>query len=181
MIIDIIFFILLALAIVKGISRGLIVAIFSFFAIIIGVAAAMKLSYIVANWLQQSFNTSGRWLPIVSFIIVLIAVIFLVRWIANLIQKAINIVMLGWLNKLGGIILYSFVFLFVYSIFLFYLTQMNFIKQETISASYTYSLIEPFGLKAINLLGSIIPVFKNIFLQLSDFFEKIAVSNAAAV
>ena len=57
MIIDIIFLILLALAVIKGISRGFIVAVFSFFAIIIGVAAAMKLSYIVANWLQHSFNT----------------------------------------------------------------------------------------------------------------------------
>ena len=147
---------------------------FSFFAIINGVAGAMKLSYIVANWLQQSFNLSGRWLPIVSFIIVMIVVIFLVRWIANLIQAAIKIAMLGWLNKLGGVILYMFVFLLVYSILLFYLTEMNLIKQETISASHTYSLIEPFGTKAIKLLGSIIPVFQNIFIQLTDFFEKIA-------
>src|SRR3982751_6215 len=128
MIIDIIFFILFVLAIFKGISRGLIVAIFSFLAIIIGVAAAMKLSYIVANWLQHSFNTGKQWLPILSFLIVLIAVIILVRWIANLIQAAINVAMLGWLNKLGGVVLYLLIYLFMYSIFLFYLTKMNFIK-----------------------------------------------------
>lgn len=181
MIIDIIFFILLVLAIIKGMSRGLIVAVFSFLAIIIGVAAAMKLSYTVAIWLQQSFNTSGRWLPIVSFIIVLIGVILLVRWIANLSQAAIKIAMLGWLNKLGGVILYALVYIFIYSIFLFYLTEMNFIKQETISASYTYSLIEPFGTKAIKTLGNIIPFFQNIFIQLSNFFEKIAANSAGAV
>jgi membrane protein required for colicin V production len=178
MIIDIIFFILFVLAIFKGISRGLIVAIFSFFAIIIGVAAAMKLSYIVANWLQQSFNLSGKWLSLLSFLIVLIGVILLVRWVANLIQAALNVAMLGWLNKLGGIVLYLFIYLFVYSILLFYLTRMNIIKEETISASKTYSLIEPFGPKAIDALGSIIPVFKNIFQQLSDFFEAIIRRNA---
>jgi membrane protein required for colicin V production len=178
MIIDILFFILLVLAIIKGISRGLIVAIFSFFAIIIGVAAAMKLSYIVANWLQQSFNTSGKWLPIASFLIVLVGIIFLVRWIANLIQAALNVAMLGWLNKLGGIVLYLLIYLFVYSILLFYLTKMNFIKEETIITSHTYALIEPFGPKAIDILGSAIPVFKNIFNQLSDFFETVANRNA---
>jgi len=177
MIVDIIFLILVILAVIKGISRGFIVAIFSFFAIIIGVAAAMKLSYIVANWLQDSFNTNGKWLPVLSFIIVLVAVIFLVRRIANLIQGAINVAMLGWLNKLGGIILYLFLYLFVYSIFLFYLTKMNFIKTETIKASHSYSLVEPFGPKAIDITGNIIPVFKNIFQQLSDFFEKIAANN----
>jgi len=174
MIIDIIFLILLALAVIKGISRGFIVAIFSFFAIIIGVAAAMKLSFIVANWLQHSFNINGKWLPILSFIIVLLGVIVLVRWIANLIQAAVKMAMLGWLNKLGGIILYLFLFLFVYSIFLFYLTKMNFIKAETIKASHAYSLVEPFGPTAINIVGYIIPIFKNVFQQLSDFFGTIA-------
>ena len=165
------------MAVFKGISRGFVVAIFSFFAIIIGVAAAMKLSYIVANWLQQSFNTSGKWLPILSFLIVLIGVIILVRWIANLIQAALNVAMLGWLNKIGGIVLYLLIYLFIYSILLFYFNKMGFIKAETIADSHTYSIIEPFGTKAIDITGKVIPVFKNIFQQLSDFFEKIALKN----
>jgi membrane protein required for colicin V production len=177
MIIDIIFLILVVLAIIKGISRGFIVAIFSFFAIIIGVAAAMKLSYIVANWLQHSFNTGQEWLPVLSFLIVLIGVIFLVRWVANLIQAAVKTAMLGWLNKLGGVVLYLFIYLFTYSILLFYLTKMNFIKPETIAASKTYSLIEPFGVTAIDIVGKVIPVFKDIFQDLSDFFGNIATRN----
>ncbi len=181
MIIDIIFLILVALAIIKGISRGLIVAVFSFLAIIIGVAAAMKLSYIVANRLQHSFNVNEKWLPVVSFIIVLLIVILLVRWVANLLQAAIKFAMLGWLNKLGGIILYLFIYLFVYSIFLFYLTKMNLIKPETIAASRSYNLVEPFGPKAVNIVGKIIPFVKNVFTELSNFFEKIAVKNANKV
>ena len=178
MIIDIIFFILLVIAVIKGISRGFIVAVFSFIAVIIGVAAAMKLSFIVAEWLHKSFNIDGKWLPVLSFLIVFMGVVLLVRWIANLIQAAIGIAMLGWLNKLGGIILYLFIFLFVYSIFLFYLTKMGFIKDETIAASHTYVLVEPFGPKAVDVLGSVIPVFKNVFHQLSEFFETFADKSA---
>ena len=174
MIIDVFFLILLVFSVIKGLSRGLIVAVFSFFAIIIGVAAAMKLSFIVANWLQQSFTINGKWLPVLSFLIVFIGVIFLVRWVANLIQAAVNVAMLGWLNKLGGILLYFLIYMFVYSILLFYLTKMNFIKEETIAASDTYHIIEPFGPKAIDMLGSIIPLFKNIFEQLSQFFDNVA-------
>ena len=174
MIIDIIFLILLAIAVIKGISRGFIVAVFSFLAIIIGVAAAMKLSYIVANWLQHSFNTGKQWLPFLSFLIVLIGVIILVRFVANAIQRAINFAMLGWLNKIGGILLYSLLYISVYSICLFYLTEMNIIKPETIAASRTYSIIEPLGPKIVNTIGIIIPVFKNLFQQLSEFFGRIA-------
>ncbi len=178
MVIDVILFILLVIAVIKGISRGFIVAIFSFIAIIIGVVAAMKLSYLAANWLQQSFNINGNWLPVISFLLVLLGVILLVRWVANLIQAAVNIAMLGWLNKLGGIILYLFIYLFVYSIILFYLTKMEILTTETIAASRTYNLVEPFGPKAVDMLGNIIPVFKNVFEQLSAFFETIAGKNA---
>src|ERR1044071_138502 len=118
MIIDIIFLLLLAIAVIKGISRGFVVAVFSFLAIIIGIAAAMKFSYIVANWLQGSFNTGKAWLPFISFLVVFIGVILLVRWIANLIQAALNVTMLGWLNKLGGVVLYILLFVAVYSIVL---------------------------------------------------------------
>ncbi len=178
MIIDVIFLLLLAFAIIKGISRGFVVAVFSFLAIIIGVAAAMKLSYIVANWLQHSFNTGRQWLPFLSFIIILICVIFLVRLIANIIQRAINIAMLGWLNKIGGIVLFVLLYISVYGVFLFYLAGMNIIKPETIVASHTYSFIEPLGKKVVNLIGEIFPLFKDLFQQLSDFFGRIAVNHA---
>lgn len=178
MIIDVIFLILLALAIIKGISRGFIIAVFSFLAIIIGVAAAMKLSYIVANRLQHSFNTGKQWLPFLSFLIVLIGVIFLVRLLANMLQRVVNIAMLGWLNKAGGILLFTLLYISVYSVVLFYLTKMNMIKPETIAASHTYFFIEPLGSKTVNIIGYIIPVFKNMFQQLSDFFENIAMKTA---
>jgi membrane protein required for colicin V production len=155
-------------------SRGFVVAVFSLLAIIMGVAAAMKLSYVVADWLQQSFNTGKQWLPILSFLLVLIAVIIVVRWVANLIQAAIKMAMLGWLNKLGGVVLYIFIYLFVYSIVLYYLTKMDIIKPETIRASHTYSIIEPFGPAAVDAVGKVIPIFKNIFQELSGFFENIA-------
>jgi len=98
----------------------------------------------------------------------------LVRWVANLIQAALNATMLGWLNKLGGVILYVFLFISVYSILLFYLTKMNLIKPETVSASRSYSFIEPLGPRVVETLGIIIPVFKNLFQQLSNFFGSIS-------
>ncbi len=170
MAIDIILIIILAMACFKGYNRGLIVAIFSFLAIIIGLAAAMKFSVIVSGWLQNSTHISKQWLPFLSFLIVIIAVVILVRWVAGLIQKSVEVVMLGWLNRLGGIVFYVVLYVTIYSIVLFYATEINIIKPETIQASKTYTVVEPFGPKAINALGYLVPVFKNIFTQLEAFF-----------
>ncbi len=174
MIIDIIFLILVLFAVWKGYSRGLIIAIFSFLAILIGLAAAMKFSIVVSQWLQESTNIAVQWLPVISFILVLVFVIILVRWLASLLQKSMELVMLGWFNRFGGMIFYTFLYLMIYSIVLFYATEMNIIKTETKQESTTYPIIEPLGPKALDLLSSIIPVFKNMFADLQNFFASLA-------
>jgi len=51
---------------------------------------------------------------------------------------------------------------------------MKIIQPKTIEASVTYSVIEPWGPKAIEALGSLIPFFKNMFAELENFFGKIS-------
>jgi len=173
MVIDIITVILLAMALWKGYSRGFIVAIFSFLAILIGLAAAIKLSVIVTGWLSST-NISKDWLPFISFAAVMIIVIILVRWIANILQKSIELAMLGWLNRLAGIVLYIALYMMVYSIILFYGTRMGLIKDIAIRTSVTYAVIEPWGPKTVDFLGDIFPFFKNMFNDLENFFGKVA-------
>jgi len=170
MTIDIILLILVALACFKGLARGLIVAFFSFFAIIIGLAAAIKFSVVVAKWLQNSTNLNKQWLPFLSFLIVIIAVVLLVHWVAKLLQKAVESVMMGWINRLGGVVLYVLLYLAMYSIVLFYATEMGLLKAAPIQSSKSYGLIEPFGPKIIDALGRLLPTFKNLFSDLENFF-----------
>ena len=111
MIIDIIVIVLFVLAIFKGLRNGLVLAIFSFLAFFVGLAAALKLSTVVADYLGANTNIAQRWLPFLAFIIVFILVLFLVRLAAKAIEGALKIVMLGWLNKIGGIVFYSLLYL----------------------------------------------------------------------
>ena len=132
MILDIILAILLVFAVIKGYQRNLIVGIFSFIAVIIGLAAAIKLSTVVARYLGKAINISNEWLPIISFAVVFIIVILLIRWGANALESAVEVAMLGWLNKLGGILLYAAIYIIVFSVILFYSDQMGMLKPEII-------------------------------------------------
>ncbi len=174
MIIDIFFLLLLALAVFKGFSRGFIVAIFSFLAVIAGLAAATKLSVLVANYIGDNTFISKQWLPFLSFTIVMVLVFFIVKWIAYLLRGSAKMLMLGWLDKLGGIVFYAIIYIAIFSVLLFYAAQMNILKPTTIAESKTYLYIEPFGPKMINAIGYVIPFFKNIFEQLQDFFTSLA-------
>ena len=72
MIIDIAFLLVMVIAIFKGLSKGLIVGIFSLLAFIIGLAAALKLSALVAAYLNKNVLSATKWLPVISFLLVFI-------------------------------------------------------------------------------------------------------------
>jgi membrane protein required for colicin V production len=170
MILDIVFVIVLVLAIIKGYRRGLIVGIFSFFAIIIGLAAAIKLSAVVAGYIGQAVKISDQWLPVISFAAVFLVIVLLVRLGANFIQRTAEVAMLGWVNRLGGIILYAALYMAVLSVLIFYAGQVHLLKQPTIERSSTYSIVQPWGPRVINAFGAVIPFFKNMFEDLQEFF-----------
>jgi len=72
------------------------------------------------------------------------------------------------------VVLYAAIYITIFSIFLFYLGQMKIISSETVGASLTYPFIQPWGPRAIDAIGAVIPFFKNMFVELQDFFSRMS-------
>jgi len=174
MLLDLIFALVIIMAIFKGYKRGLIAGAFSLVAIIIGLAAALKLSAVVAVYIGKALKISDQWLPIISFAVVFLIIVLLIRFVAKLIEKAVELVLLGWLNKLGGIFLYIVIYTIIFSVLIFYAEQINLLKPDLIKHSATYSFVQPWGPKVIDGIGSVIPVFKGMFKELENFFEGVS-------
>jgi len=172
--IDIVFAIILVFAVYKGYSRGLIVAVFSFVAVTIGMAAALKLTTVAVLYAQQHWQIHTRWLPVICFIGLFVGVVLLVRLGATLVQTLVELAMMGWLNKLGGIILYSAIFIIAYSILLWIANQLYWLSPETKLQSVVYPYIEHLGPAVMDGLGKIIPLFKDMFAGLQSFFDNAA-------
>ena len=174
MLIDIIFLFLMVLAFFKGVKNGLVLAVFSLIGLIVGLAAAIKLSVLVAGYLKDTVNVSAKWLPFLSFILVFIGVVILVRMGAAAIEKTMEFAMMGWLNKLGGIILYAALYIILFSVLLFYADKLNLINPNTINTSRIYPYLQPWGPKVMDMMGAVIPWFKDMFTELEKFFEGVA-------
>ena len=170
MFIDFIAIGIVVFSVIKGLRNGLVLAVFSLLAFIIGLAAAIKLSVVVADYLGASTNISQRWLPILAFAIVFFIVVLLIRLGAKAIEGVLRMAMLGWLNKLGGIVFYLVLYFFIFSIILFYANQLHIIKPATIEMSSTYPIIYPIAPVIMDALGTIFPFFKNMFGELENFF-----------
>jgi membrane protein required for colicin V production len=174
MLLDVIAIALLVLAVYKGLRKGLIVALFSFIAFIVGLAAALKLSALAAGYIGDTISISEKWLPVIAFILVFLIVVLLIRLGARLIEKFVQVALMGWLNRLGGVFFYILIYFFIYSILLFYGAQLGIIKSETMEGSTAYQVIAPFAPGVIDTLAIVFPFIKGVFEQLLGFFQHLS-------
>jgi membrane protein required for colicin V production len=175
MIIDLILCGLMLLAIMNGYRNGLIIAVFSVIALVAGLAAAIKLSSLAAGYLKQMASIPDRYLAVISFSLVFFLAAFVVRLAAKFLERTARWAMLGWANKLGGILLFALLYLVVFSIALFFCSKTQFLSGELISASVSYKYIIPWGPKVMSGLGELVPLFKSLFHDLETFFEKVSI------
>jgi membrane protein required for colicin V production len=129
---------------------------------------------VAADYLGEHITISARWLPFVAFAAVFIGVVMLVRLGAKLIESALQAAMLGWLNRRGGVFFYALLYLFAFSLLLFYAVQLQLLKPDKLLASETYVYLEPLAPRIINGLGIVLPFFRNMFAELEQFFERLA-------
>lgn len=175
MTIDIIVITIIIAFFIRGYMKGIIIAAFSVLAIILGVLASLKLSERLSSYLlEQELVTSG-WAPIISYTILFIGVVILVRLIAKAIESAMRAVMLGWINKLIGGVLYAFMGAVVLSALLWLGTEIAAIEEKHIATSKTYKYIMPVAPWVAEKVGYVIPMAKSIFADLEQFFQKVNV------
>jgi membrane protein required for colicin V production len=174
MMIDTLLVLLIAIALIRGFFKGLIVAVFTLLAYIFGLAAAIAFSRLAAVWLEGLLHTASRWVPLIAFLLVLAGVVLLVRTVALLLEKMAEGLALGWLNRLGGMFFYVVLYVTVYSVLLYYLARMRLISADTLQHSVTYPYIVQMAPRIVGSVGLLLPWFQDIFKELDKFFDKVA-------
>ncbi|HSF45135.1 MAG TPA: hypothetical protein VLA58_03965, partial [Chitinophagaceae bacterium] len=91
----------------------------------------------------------------------------------KVLDKTLDMVMLGWVNSIGGFLIYALLYTLIFSVALFYFDQIQHISEATKEQSKVYAYIEPWGQWSMDLLGKVIPVFKDVFTDMQDFFQKV--------
>lgn len=104
--VDIVIIIGALIGAITGYKQGLVLSVFSFIGLVVGVAIAGAAS----DSLAEKLSSSGAlWAYIVAFAIILIIVMVLANILGHVVKGLIKVMMLGWLDSLGGALLGLFV------------------------------------------------------------------------
>lgn len=171
MYIDIVFIFIVALACYKGIKKGFIKSIISFITFFIGFFVATKFSATVAVYLTKHQWVNYKWIPFLSFVLVLCLVFLAMNLLGKILEKSAELILLGWFNKLAGLMLYLFMYGLLYSMVLYYLNQLNLLSDKQINTSFFYNKLAPIAPLVLDQIGKWIPIFKNMGYQVEEYMK----------
>jgi membrane protein required for colicin V production len=101
---DIAIAVLLLIAFISGVRKGIIRQVFGLAALLLGVYGAFKLSGVAGSYLSEWFHVSGHLVQAVTFAVILILILFLVILTGRLAAGLITLATLGGVDKiLGGV------------------------------------------------------------------------------
>lgn len=151
--IDIVIVIPLLWAIYKGFRKGLVIEIASLAALILGIYGGIHFSDAVADFLQSKFNWNSDYMPLISFTITFLGIVILVHLVGKVVEKVVDLVALGIVNKIFGaafgLIKVAFILSVIVIIFDSFDAKMHFIDQEKKDNSMLYKPLRSFSVAII--------------------------------
>lgn len=141
--IDIIFAVLLCIALYKGIKNGLFVELASLVALIVGIFVAIKFSYLIKGILETKVSWEPKYIEITAFALTFLIVVVAIHLSAKLLTKIADFAYLGWLNKLAGAVFSCLKTILALSVVILVFEKINLnnmlVKQETLDDSIFYN------------------------------------------
>lgn len=103
-ILDIILLLCCVPAIIHGLSKGFIAQAMALVALVLGAWLSFQFSGLAVEWLKPVIAAHPTVLQAIAFALILIVVFIAMSLVGKALEGIIRIVMLGWLNKLLGVV-----------------------------------------------------------------------------
>lgn len=171
MIIDGIIGISLVLAFIRGWKKGVLWAVASLAAVVLGSLVSLKLSHKFAQLIQEQNLIDSKYTLIVSYILLFLIVMYGLRFLIKMIEKLLDSLMLGWVNRLAGGAVYILFSAFMLSSIFWLTNEAGVLTTEAKQESQLYTAIEPIAPQGIKLGGEYLPMLKELYADIGAYLE----------
>ncbi len=159
---DIILLICFIPGIIRGLSKGFLEQALALAGVVLSVWAAFRFSSLVCVWLKPYVDVSETTLNVIAFALILVAVSLLVLLLAKLLTKVAELAMLGWLDKILGLVFALAVNALVIGVFIVLFDTVNakfaLVKPDVLKESIVYTHLR-------DLCYFVFPYLKELFFK----------------
>ena len=169
-VIDIVILILIGVGAIQGLMKGSIKVLASIVGFVAGLLLARALFGTVAEQLAPALGTSITIAQILAFILIWVAVPIGCSLIASVLTKALNVIQLGWLNRLLGALLGAVKVMILVGIGIYVLEYID-PKSEMVSKTTKESSLLSSPMK--ELTDEFLPMIQDVTDGIKDVTDKI--------
>ena len=161
---DIILLICFIPAIIQGLRKGFIAQAISIISIVVGIWASARFANIVTAWIGQYIGASEQVLKLVAFALILIAVFLVLAALGKMLEGVFRLVMLGWLNKLLGMLFALLKTVLIVGLLIIVFTSVNdtfkFVHESVLNESVLYPPLKKLAFEVFPYLKEILTISK---------------------
>ena len=171
MVIDILAVLALALGAYLGYKKGLVLTLFTALAWVLGLFAALKLTYVCTGLMRKWFHSESTLIPLITFMLLFIGVVFLVILFGKLVDKIISVAELGIVNKILGGIMKGALFLLLFSVMLWLFDEAGVVTKSVRADSKLYDYVSPIAPGFFHFVDHNLPALKGLLDDLKKYFN----------
>lgn len=157
---------------VSGFRKGFIIGVISLLALILGVMGG----FYFLNWgvslLVNEFGLSGRFIPILAFLMIFVGIILIVNFIGTVLKKIVHMILLGGLDKMAGALVGAFMWAFLVSALIWVASvfRMQF-PSDWQEGSLLYAYVKPVAPAVVGLFDGVVPAASDLLDGLRDLID----------
>ncbi len=143
-----------------GIKNGLVKQLVALAVVFFGIKLSIRFAAPVSEWVLQHLQISEFWAKTISFILVFFVVAIVLSLLGRIVEKILQITLLGWLNRLLGIVATFCLFALLLSVLAYFVDSANnileFIPKEKLEESRFFPML-------LQLSQEVFPFVKDLF------------------
>ncbi len=168
---DIILLIPLIFGAYLGYKKGLLLEIVSLFAFILAIIGAFKLVDLGEELLRPYLPDWEKALPIVSFILLFVAILLLVNMIGKITKKILDMTLLGGLDNFAGAVLGLLKWAFGVSLVLWLAQSVEIgVSEEMTKETHIYPIVASIAPFVAESFAEYLPFIQEVFDNLKEKF-----------
>ena len=129
-----------------------------------GIWASARFADIVTEWISQYITASEQVLKLVAFALILIVVFLVLAALGKMLEGVFRLVMLGWLNKLLGMLFALLKTVLIVGLLIIVFTSVNdtfkFVHESVLNESVLYPPLKKLAFEVFPYLKEILTISK---------------------
>ena len=168
-IIEIVLVILLILGAFTGFKRGFVLEIASFVALFLGILGGLHFLHWGLGFLNEQFDITGKVVPFLSFMMIVVGIIILVNLLGKALKKVIHLTPLGGVDTIAGALVGAFKWAFMISVIIWIVGLFGLdVPRHLTENSRLFSYVSGVAPGTVALLSGILPLTGSLFEELAD-------------